>query len=100
MSHTIERLHISVEGVTHALAPLETVGNLKRDITEVIRAGGGFVDVSVDGGQRLSIFFTSTTPVTISAKTVRVDSDIIEATRPTAHVGDIDPYASGYVDLI
>jgi len=75
--------------------------DLKRDIARAVHDGGGFVDVSADGGERLSILFTSTTPVTISVRTMHVNSDIKDArwdffTRP----GDVDPFGGGYIDLI
>lgn len=100
MSHTIERLYITVEGVMHALAPHETVGDLREQITQAVRDGGGFVDLSIAGGKLLSVFFSSTTPVTISVKTTQVSSDTVDYGGPNAPVGDVDPDAGDYTDLI
>lgn len=75
MPQSIERLHLTIDGTSHALAPIENVAGLKADILAAIRAGGGFLDVTVDGGHRLSIFITTHTSITIVAATVRMDTD-------------------------
>ncbi|MGN7188000.1 hypothetical protein [Microbacterium enclense] len=75
MSPSIERLMISVGGVTYALAPTEHVDDLKAEITHQVRSGGGFVDVTIDDGQRLSFLITPASTVTIAAKTVHLDID-------------------------
>ncbi len=74
MSQSIERLHLTIDGVSHALAPMENVAGLKADVLAATRAGGGFLDVTIDGGQRLSIFITGRTSITIVAATVRIDT--------------------------
>lgn len=74
MPQSIERLHLTIDGVSHALAPMESVAGLKADVLAATRAGGGFLDVTVDGGQRLSIFITARTSITIVAATVRMDT--------------------------
>jgi len=81
MSQTIERIHLTVAGLTYALAPLESVGDLKRAVVEAVRAGGGFVDLTLDDGQRLSILVASASQIVISAQTVPLDSSHADGER-------------------
>jgi hypothetical protein len=75
MAHSIERTRITVDGVPHALAPLETADDLRRQTLAAIRAGGGFLTFTSDDGSKVSILVTPGTSVTISATTVPVRSD-------------------------
>lgn len=83
MSQSIERLHLTVDGVTHALSPLETVEALKDVVLAAAQAGGGFLDVTVDGGERLSIYITLTSSITIAAATVGMDTGNADGEAPT-----------------
>lgn len=82
MPQSIERLHLTVDGMTHALSPLEDVDRLKADVLAAARAGGGFLDVSVDGGERLSIYITPASSITISAATLRIDTGNADGESP------------------
>lgn len=82
MPQSIERLHLTIDGVSHALAPTESVAGLKADVLAATRAGGGFLDVTVDGGQQLSILITARTSITIVAATVRMDTDDADGASP------------------
>ncbi|WP_307450597.1 MULTISPECIES: hypothetical protein [Microbacterium] len=73
MSSSIERLMITVGEVTYALAPMEHVDELKAAIIAELRAGGGFVDITVDDGQRISVLITPTSVITITARTVHLE---------------------------
>lgn len=75
MSNTIERVHISVNGVTYALSPLEQVGEIKATVLSALHEGGGFVDVTANGGERISILITAPIELTISAASFTLDSD-------------------------
>lgn len=75
MSNSIERVHLTVDGVTHALGPLEHVDDLRDQILRAARDAGGFLNVTLDGGQRLSFFVTSTTSIVISVTTAPFGSD-------------------------
>lgn len=75
MQSTIDRVHLTVSGVTHALAPTEDAGALKRAVVQAVRDGGDFVDTVLDGGQRLSFLITSTIPVVVTVETMVLDGE-------------------------
>ena len=79
MSQSIERLRISVDGVSHALAPLEHADDLRRQTLAAVHSGGGFLTVTTDDGSKLSILVTPTTSVTISVVTVPLQGDTADA---------------------
>lgn len=81
MGSSIERVGLTVNGATFALGPLEGLDDLREQILRAARAGGGFLNVTTDGGQRLSFFVTAATPIVISISTVPLD----------AHTADGDP---------
>lgn len=83
MPQTIDRLHIAVAGSAYPLAPLESVEDLKSAIVQAVRAGGGFVEVALDDGRRLSVLVVPTTSVLIFSQTVPLDT------------GDADSYRYG-----
>ncbi|MEV7827335.1 hypothetical protein [Microbacterium enclense] len=72
MSNTIERTHLTLDGSTYALAPLEDADDVRSQILRAVRAGGGFVIVTSDGGQQLSFFVSATTSVLIAVETVQL----------------------------
>lgn len=74
MSQTIERLRIAVANVTYALAPLEHLDDVKAAITQAVHAGGGFVDLTLDSGRRLSLLVTTSSVITIVVESLRLDS--------------------------
>ncbi|MFS0794813.1 hypothetical protein [Microbacterium sp. 1P10AE] len=88
MQQSIERAHLTIGGVTHALAPTEDVRELKDGIVQAIRAGGDFVEVTIDTGQRLSFLIAAPVSVVISVETVPIAADT--ADRPT------EPWRPGY----
>lgn len=102
MSNSIERTHITVDGVTHALGPLERLDDLKAQVLKAARAAGGFVNVTVDGGQRLSFFVTSATSIVISVATVALDGETADGDRRGRDLTGVSEYDDGDVpyDLI
>ncbi|MEV7757898.1 hypothetical protein AB0O16_07260 [Microbacterium sp. NPDC089180] len=74
MSDSIERVQLTVGQTTFPLAPLEAVKEIEAQVLGATRAGGGFLRVTTDGGQRLSIFVASTTSIVITSNTVALDS--------------------------
>ncbi|KZE43297.1 hypothetical protein AVW09_00715 [Microbacterium sp. T32] len=83
MQQTIERVHLTVAGVTHHLSPLEDAGDLKSAVLHAVRTGGDFVEVSLDAGQRLSFLITATTPVVIAVETVVIATETADRTAET-----------------
>ncbi|MEX8058615.1 hypothetical protein [Microbacterium sp. 16-032] len=79
MGQSIERLRIAVDGVSHALAPLEHADDLRRQVLAAVHAGGGFLTVTTDDGSKLSILVTPATSVTISVVTVHLQEDTADA---------------------
>lgn len=73
MPDTMERTSVAINGDSHALAQSEDIGDLKRRIIETIRAGGGFVEMTLAGDRSTSVLFTACTSVTISTRTVEFD---------------------------
>lgn len=82
MSQSIERLFLTVADVTFTLAPTEHADVLKTEIARQVQSGGGFVDVTVDDGQRLSFLVTPTSVITIAARTVHLDTEEADGHRP------------------
>ncbi|MXS75466.1 hypothetical protein AB0870_18360 (plasmid) [Microbacterium proteolyticum] len=79
MTQSIERVQLTVNGATHALAPLESVGDIEAQVLGATRAGGGFITVTLDGGERLSIFVSAAaSSITIASSTVRLDSGLAD----------------------
>lgn len=74
MSHTIERLRITVADVTYALGPVEHIGAVKAAILAGVHAGGGFVDLILDNGRLLSLLVTESSHIAITVDTLRLDS--------------------------
>ncbi|MFN3950756.1 hypothetical protein [Microbacterium sp.] len=74
MSPSIERLSLSVAGVAYPLAPIERLETLKDAIRQAVRSGGDFVDVTVDSGERLSVFLTAASVVSLATVTVPLDT--------------------------
>ncbi len=74
--------HLTVRGVTHALAPTESVGNIKAGALAAAQGGGGFHDATVDGGQRLSIYTTGASFITIAADTLARDTGSANGVEP------------------
>lgn len=74
MSPTIERLRITIADMNYALAPVEHLEDVKAAITAAVHAGGGFVDLTLDNGQRLSVLVTACVLITIVVETLRLDS--------------------------
>ncbi|MBD8478947.1 hypothetical protein [Microbacterium sp. CFBP 8794] len=73
MPNSIERIHLVVDGSLHELGPEERVDDLEAQILQATRAGGGFVRATLDRGQRLSIFVSSTSSIQIVASNVQPD---------------------------
>lgn len=73
MGDSIERVQLTVGDATYPLSPLEAAEEIEAQIVGATRAGGGFLRVTTDGGQRLSIFVTSTTSIVIASDTVVLD---------------------------
>ncbi|MBD8207782.1 hypothetical protein IFU08_12360 [Microbacterium sp. CFBP 8790] len=73
MSNSIERIHLVVDGIRHDLGPEKGMDDLEAQILEAIRSGGGFVRATLDRGQRLSIFVSSTSSIQIVALNVQPD---------------------------
>lgn len=95
MSQSIQRLHLIIDGATHALAPMENVDGLKANVLAAARAGGGFLDVTVDGGQRLSIYVTVNSSITIVAATVGMDTGSADGESPAPDRDRDDIYFDG-----
>lgn len=74
MPPTIERLQLTVEDVTYPLAPTERLEPLKAAIREAVRAGGDFVEVTLDDGRHLSIYLAGTFTVIVAVDTVHLDT--------------------------
>lgn len=102
MSQTIERLRIAVADVTYALAPVEHLDALKATITAAVQAGGGFVDLTLDDGRRLSLLVTPSSFITIVVETLRLDSGTAdgEQTRDWGSEVGIDYDADTPFDII
>jgi len=73
MPHTIDRLHVVHGGVSYALAPTEHLDAVTTAARDAVRAGGDFVEVALDNGQRLSILVTPSSVLVITTETIRVD---------------------------
>lgn len=97
MPHTIERLHITVAETTYPLAPVERVDDLKNAIVDAVRAGGGFVEMTLDDGHQLSILIVPTTAVVIVAETVTLDASTADGGRCYS-TSDAGPVWDGYDD--
>lgn len=89
MPNSIERVHLTVDGSTFALGPLETLDDLRDQVLRAARAAGGFLNVTVDGGQRLSFFVTTTTSIVIAVATVPLSADTADG-RGLQHTPGID----------
>ncbi|MDF2666745.1 MAG: hypothetical protein K0R81_2595 [Microbacterium sp.] len=94
MGSSIERISLTVNGTSYALGPLEGLDDLREQILRAARATGGFLNVTADGGQRLSFFVTSATAIVISVSTVALHADTADGT--PARCGE-DAF-SGYED--
>ncbi|MGN7969307.1 hypothetical protein [Microbacterium sp. 22296] len=81
MPNSIERIHLTVDGSTFALGPLEGLDDLRAQVLRAARAGGGFLNVTVDGGQRVSFFVTTTTSIVIAVATVPLSADTADGRR-------------------
>ena len=75
MSSTIERVYLSVDGRSHPLAPLETVSDIKSQVLSAVRAQGGFVNVTGDAGQQISVLVTAVTSITVTALKLEVNDE-------------------------
>lgn len=95
MPPTMERPALAINGDVLALAQGDSISELKRRIVEVVRAGGGFVDLTVVGNRVITVFFTTHTQMTITLGTVEFDArdDGDSAAPYTSNVLDI-----GYTD--
>ena len=80
MGSSIERISLTVNGVSYALGPLEALVDLREQILRAARAAGGFLNVTADGGQRLTFFVTAATAIAISVSTVALNSDTADGT--------------------
>lgn len=83
----------TVDGVTHALSPLEDADRLKADVLAAARVRGGFLDVSVDGGECLSIYVSPASSITISAATIKINTGSTDGESPAL---SSDPDATYY----
>lgn len=97
VSDSIERIHLTVDGATHALGPLERLDDLKRQVLAAIAHLGGFLDVNVDGGQHLSILITPASSITIAVATVRLDSGTADKNPTGRCPGDTGDFEDGDV---
>ncbi|MEX0153804.1 hypothetical protein [Microbacterium sp. LMI1-1-1.1] len=75
MTHTLERVSVSVAGVPYTLAPTEHAEQIKTAVMDAVRAGGGFVELDLDNGIQLSVLITATSQVTVGVETADLDSD-------------------------
>lgn len=97
MPDSVERVHLTVNGVTYALSPLEDVGDLRSRVLRAIDAGSGFLDVTVDDGQHLVFYVTASTNITIAVsravpKPVTADEDLqVRSGDVEVNGDDIDP---------
>jgi hypothetical protein len=73
MSNSIERIHLVIDGTSHKLSPKARVDDLEAQILQATRDGGGFARVTLDRGQRLSIFVSSTSSIQIVSSNVQPD---------------------------
>lgn len=78
MEQSIERVYLTVSGTTHALAPTEDPAEVKRSIVRAVRAGGDFVEVTVDGGQRLNFLIAAAIPVVITVESVTIATGVAD----------------------
>ncbi len=97
MSNSIERTQLTVDGSTYALGPLESIDDLQSQVLRAARAGGGFLNVTVDGGQRLSFFVSSTTSVVIAVTTVRLNALTADGERTSYVAETVQDYGDGDV---
>ncbi|MDF2990821.1 MAG: hypothetical protein K0S37_1335 [Microbacterium sp.] len=74
MGNSIERVTLTVDGTSFALGPLESLDDLRDQTLRAARAAGGFLNITADGGQRLSFFVTGTTSIVISVSTVPLNA--------------------------
>lgn len=95
MGDSIERLQLTVGDATYPLAPLETVKDIEMQILGATRAGGGFLRVTTDGGQRLSIFVTSTMSILIASNTVVLDGGEADGDASTRQAQLPDVFGEG-----
>lgn len=97
MSNSIERTQLTVDGSTYALGPLESIDDLRSQVLRAARAGGGFLNVTVDGGQRLSFFVTGTTSIVIAVTTVRLNAHTADGGSPSYVAETAQDYGDGDV---
>ncbi len=74
MGNSIERISVTVDGASFQLGPLESLDDLRKQVLRAARAAGGFLNVTANGGQRLSFFVTSATSIVVSVSTVPLDT--------------------------
>lgn len=97
MGNSIERIYITVDGATHALGPLEQLDDIKAQILAAAAQAGGFLDVCVDGGQRLSIFVTASSSISIAVATARLDAATADENPSNRNLGDEQDYEDGSI---
>jgi hypothetical protein len=95
MSKSIERTQLTVDGSTYALGPLENLDDLRSQVLRAARAGGGFLNVTVDGGQRLSFFVSAATSIVIAVTTVPLTVHTADGERPAHVVETTQDYGDG-----
>ncbi|WZH35163.1 MAG: hypothetical protein PIR02_10245 [Microbacterium enclense] len=95
MGSSIERIRLVVDGASFALGPLEGLDDLREQVLRAARAAGGFLNVTVDDGQRLSFFVTSTTSIVISVSTVPLDAHTADVNSHHWELGAIPDYNEG-----
>lgn len=81
MTSSIDRVQLTVDAATYALSPLEGLDDIRAQIMKAVRAGGGFLNVTVDGGQRLCFFVTAATSIVIAVSTVSIGQDAEDGER-------------------
>jgi hypothetical protein len=69
----MERVTISVNGVSHMLSQGQDIAKIKNDILTTVRGGGGFVNVTVFGNRSLDILVTPGLSLTVESETVDFD---------------------------
>ncbi|WP_076672849.1 MULTISPECIES: hypothetical protein [unclassified Microbacterium] len=95
MGESIERVQLTVGDATYPLAPLEAVKEIEAQVLGATRAGGGFLRVTTDGGQRLSIFVTPTTSIVIASNTVMLEGAEADGDASTRHAQPPDMFGEG-----
>ncbi|SDO59499.1 hypothetical protein SAMN04487848_1629 [Microbacterium sp. ru370.1] len=81
MTSSIERVQITVDATTYALSPLEGLDDIRAQIMNAVRAGGGFLNVTADGGQRLCFFVTASSSIVVAVSTVSIGQDTADGER-------------------